>query len=146
MAEAGRSMGKLREVLLAWRDGPRRLSRTDPRYSRNAFDRLRAEFLSRDRRLRNGRPVAIWGAGRRTRCRARLLIRRGVGAAAWIDIDPKKIGKTLDGLPVVSAAWLEREPRPFVLAYVTAHGARELISAELERLGYRLGRDYLHVG
>ncbi|HUO86058.1 MAG TPA: glycosyltransferase [Thermoanaerobaculia bacterium] len=146
MAQSGHAMAKVPEVLLAWRDGPRRLSRTDPRYSREAFDRLRADFLSQDRRLLGDRPVAIWGAGRRTRARARHLLRRGIRPVAWIDIDPKKIGRRFDGLPVFEPDRLDASPRPFVLGYVTSHGAREQISARLDALGYRVGRDYLHVG
>jgi hypothetical protein len=33
-----------------------------------------------------------------------------------------------------------------VLSYVASHGARPRIEAELSRLGYRKGEDYLHVG
>jgi len=42
MHQAGPSMAKLPEILLDWRDSPRRLSRIDPRCSQQAFGRLRA--------------------------------------------------------------------------------------------------------
>ena len=48
---------------------------------------------------------------------------------------------------VVDPAWLERQTeKPFVLAYVTNHGAREEVAEALERMGYRVGSDYLAVG
>jgi glycosyltransferase involved in cell wall biosynthesis len=146
MHAAGLPMAKLPQVLLDWRDSAGRASRSDPRYARLAFDRLRANYLARDARLHSGRPLAFWGAGRKTRLRARLLIEQGCGPLAWIDIDPRKIGQAVWGIPVHPPAWLAREPKPFVLVYVATHGARELIAADLEQLGYRRGADYLCVG
>lgn len=145
MAAAGRRMRKLPEVLVDWRDGPARTSRRDPRCSREAFDRLRAHYLARDPRLA-GRELAYWGAGRRTRRRARHLIALGLAPAAWIDIDPRKIGNRVAGAWVRPRAWLAREPRPFVLCYVARHGAREVVARDLDALGYRCGSDYLMVG
>jgi glycosyltransferase involved in cell wall biosynthesis len=146
MHAAGLPMAKHQRVLLAWREREDRTSRVDPRYARAAFDELRASFLARDPRLRQGRTLAYWGAGRSTRQRARLMIERGFPPAAWIDIDPRKLGQVVWGAPVHPRAWLAQRPKPFVLVYVTNHGARELISAWLAELGYRPGGDYLFVG
>jgi glycosyltransferase involved in cell wall biosynthesis len=146
MVHAGHRMAKIPDVLLHWRDHPDRLSRSDARYSRDAFDVLRASYLARDPRLRRRRQLAIWGAGRRSRRRARLLLGQGFRLAAWVDIDIRKIGKVMDGAPVVPVEWLGREPRPFVLCYVNSRGARELIGEKLLDMGYRRGIDYLMVG
>lgn len=143
---AGHFMAKIPQVLLHWRDSEKRLSRTDPRCSRDAFDQLRATYLARDPRLRSDRPLAFWGAGRKTRRRANLLIQRGFPPTVWIDIDPRKIGNRLRDVPVVGPEWLRRRLRPFVLSYVTNHGARDWIVRYLQRLGYAPGRDYLCVG
>ena len=142
---AGVRMAKVPQVLLDWREHPRRASRVDPRYARSAFDRIRIDYLSRDRRL--ARPdIVFWGAGRKTRLRSRLLIQRGIRPLAYIDIDPRKIGKSIDGIEVHPRDWLQRSDRPFVLAWVTNHGAREEIAAFLTAAGYRSGRDWLAVG
>jgi len=146
MHTAGLAMAKLPRVLLAWREGASRASRVDPRYARAAFDQLRARFLAHDPRLRQGRELAYWGAGRSTRLRAKLLIAQGFPPAAWIDLDPRKLGQTVWGAPVRPRAWLLKRPRPFVLVYVTNHGAHELISGWLAELGYAPGEDYLFVG
>jgi glycosyltransferase involved in cell wall biosynthesis len=143
----GKRLEKLPEVLLDWRDRPDRTSRTDPRCAREAFDRLRVAHLARDPRiLANRDNLAIWGAGRATRKRAEALLGEGFRPVAWIDIDQKKIGNRLDGVPVVNPQWLQRKDRPFLLCYVAAHGARRLIERALENLGYRKGKDYLNVG
>jgi len=94
-----------------------------------------------------GREVVVWGAGRRSRLRARLAMERGIRPAAWIDIDPHKIGHRVWSLPVHPPEWLAaRDPRPFILVYVNNHGARDLIAARLKEMGYRAGDDWLGVG
>lgn len=144
--QAGHRMAKLPEVLLSWRDLPSRTSRVDPRYSKEAFDRLRARYLARDARLLTARKIVVWGGGRPTRSRVRLLLQQGVRANAWVDVNPRRIGKTIWGLPVHGPEWLDRTERPFVLVYVTNHGARDEISRALDGWGYRCGADYLAVG
>lgn len=146
MHHAGLRMEKLPQVLLSWRESEGRASRTDGRYAREAFDRLRAGYLAQDARLRGDRPVVIWGAGRKTRLRARHLLDLGINHIAWIDIDPDKIGHIVWGVPVHGPAWLAQSERPFVLVYVTSHGAREYASGLLREMGYELGRDFLAVG
>lgn len=158
---AGGGMAKVASVLLRWRESSDRTSRVDERYSREAFDRLRAECLACDPRIHQplsgggSRPLVIWGAGRKTRQRVRLLLQRGIAATAWIDINPRKIGRSIWGLPVHAPAWLANRgpgeidavpPRPFVLVYVTNHGARDEITDQLHAWGFRIGDDYLAVG
>ena len=147
LTERGCRLAKVDRCLLSWRQHDESLSRVDPRYSRDAFDRLRARYLARDPRLGGGRPVVFWGAGRRTRRRADHLTALGVEPAAWIDVDPRKIGRRLGAVAVVGPEWLHaREPRPFVLTWVASHGARERIGAALDAMGYGKGVDYLAVG
>lgn len=143
---AGHAMAKVAQVLLHWRESTGRLTRTDARYSRDAFARLRSDYLARDPRLHSGRPLVICGAGRRTRQRAQLLLEHGFRPVAWIDIDPRKIGNSVQGVPVHAPQWLDQEDKPFVLSYVTNHGARDIIAAQLQGMGYLRGRDYLMVG
>ena len=147
MHQAGLGMAKLPEILLDWRDSPRRLSRIDPRCSQQAFAQLRAHYLAKDSRLKRHRPLVMWGAGRKTRQRCRLLMEQGFMPIAWVDIDPKKIGHQLHGVPVVEPAWLlQQHPKPLVLVYVRNHGAREGIQAFLAKATYQRSRDFLFIG
>ncbi len=147
MHRAGLLMAKLPRVLLGWREHTERATRRDPRYARAAFDALRARYLAEDPRLRQGRKLVYWGAGRPTRQRAWRLIEQGFPVAAWIDIDPRKIGQVVWGARVAAPEWLaEQRPRPFVLIYVTNHGAREMVEPLLASWSYRAGDDYLWVG
>jgi GT2 family glycosyltransferase len=146
MHAAGRRMAKVPRVLLRWRESAARMSRVDPRYAREAFDLLRAQYLAKDGRLGSGRDLVIWGAGRRTRKRAERLISLGVSPVAWIDIDPDKTGRIVRDIPVHPREWLDRSPRPFVLLYLTAHGARDDAASWLSAHGYERGKDWLGVG
>jgi hypothetical protein len=146
MHASGAKFGKVARVLLGWRERPERATRTDPRYAREAFDRIRAHYLARDPRLHSGRRIVVWGSGRRTRQRAAHVIGEGIVPWAWIDIDEDKVGRDIDGIPVHSPVWLMQDPKPFVLLYLTRHGARDEAAAKLQRMGYRIGRDWLGVG
>lgn len=149
IAAAGDSMMKLDRVLLEWRQHAGSLSRIDERYSRAAFDSLRARYLGVEPRLNQSRDLVIWGAGRRTRQRCRKLLERGHQVSAWIDIDPRKIGQRINNALVHGPQWLESADcaqRPFVLVYVANHGAREQIRDHLLTMGYQQGSDFLLVG
>ena len=147
LTEQGCRMAKIDRCLLDWRQHSESLSRHDPRYSRDAFDRLRASYLARDRRLSDARPLVFWGAGRRTRRRASHVLAQGIRPLAWIDVDARKLGNCIQGAPVVAQTWLQdRRPRPFVLVWVANHGARDRIAAALTQMGYARGEDYLAVG
>ena len=147
----GALMEKIPDVLLDWRESGTRLSRNCQRYSRLAFDRLRAVYLARDKRLVR-RKIIYWGAGRKTRKRAAHLIAAGYPPFVWIDIDPRKIGNTIDGATVQAPHWLNHDNpylvrgECFVLIYVTNHGARAQCEAFLQAQGMQSGVDFLSVG
>lgn len=149
MAAQGCRFHKLSETLLAWRESGDRASRVDSRYSREAFDRLRAYYLAKDPRLDSERPLIIWGAGRQTRKRAAHLFQYGFVPSLWIDVDPRKIGNKINGVSVASPELLSSmalDNKPFVLCYVNNHGARQLIRDYLNTYGYVRGVDFLMVG
>jgi len=145
---AGCRMAKIADVLLDWRESEHRTSRVDERCSREAFDRVRAQYLAQDPRLLAHQDnFVIWGAGRRTRQRCAHLLEVGFEPKAWLDVDQNKIGNQLAGVPVVGVDWLSQQsPRPLVLIYVANHGAREQCQQALDELGYRRGIEYLAVG
>jgi glycosyltransferase involved in cell wall biosynthesis len=141
--EAGVRMAKVPRGLLTWHDSPGRLSRIDPRYDPEAFFRVKAAYLARHL-IRQGRREAwIWGAGRPTRKRAAHLVAHGLRIAGYIDIDARKTGKTVGGVPVIPPEGLPPPGLVFVLGYVGKRGARDDIRGRLARRGWVEGRDYL---
>ncbi|HEY8432148.1 MAG TPA: glycosyltransferase [Sandaracinaceae bacterium] len=136
---AGWQLAKVPAVLLRWRRRASSATFTDPRYSAEAMRRARAAFLAP--RL-GGRTVAIWGAGPTGRRLARELERHGVRASFFVDIDPRKIGRTARGAPVLGAGALVPGAH-FVVVAVGAPGARELVRAELRRRGFVEGEQFV---
>tara|TARA_Y100000588_G_C14279698_1_gene936299 strand:- start:10224 stop:11237 length:1014 start_codon:yes stop_codon:yes gene_type:complete len=138
-------MAKLEEYLLDWHDSGDRLSRIDPRYSTEAFYRVKAQYLGawiKETGLLK-RPIWIWGAGRITRKRARYLQEEGIRFSGYIDIDPKKAGKNLEELPVVQPDEIKTDNQPFVLSYVASRGASSSISSYLNKRGLIVEQDYI---
>ncbi len=129
--EAGYQFGKVPEVLLEWRERPGRLSRTDSRYAEDAFRRCKVHFL----RLRiAGRPVVVWGAGPVGKAFARALQHEGHKVAAFVDLDPRKIGQTIHGAPVVPPAAIGKYEAAFIVAAVGSADARAEIRDSLRGL------------
>lgn len=143
--DAGVAFGKVPEPLLTWNDPPSRLSRSDKRYSFDAFYRLKAFYLARWlERCNPFHPeVVIAGSGRVTRRRVETLMDFGVNVCAYLDIDRKKIGRSHHGAPVIGYDDLPQAGKHFVLGYVGKRGVRELIAEQLKIRGYRIGLDWL---
>ncbi|MCF7668926.1 MAG: glycosyltransferase [Verrucomicrobia bacterium] len=140
---AGVQMERLPRTLLIWNDPPGRLSRTAPRYSLEAFYRVKARYLAPlIRETAAGREVWIWGAGRTTRQRAKHLFDYGVSPAGYIDIDPRKIGQVIADRPVVAPSSMPGPGAALVIGYVGRRGARRQIRGELDARGFVEGRDF----
>jgi len=142
--EAGLRFAKLGEVLLRWRDRPGRLTRTDPRYAPGRFLALKVAALGRGP-LATDRPVVIWGAGDVGKAWARALIAAGHHLAAFVEVDPRKIGERIHGAPVVAVPAAAGLRGPLHLAAVGQKGARGRIRAEAARLGLKEETDVLAV-
>lgn len=142
---AGARFAKVDETLLLWREHPTRATRTDRRYSVENFLRAKAHYLAIGP-LADRRDVFVWGAGQMGRRLSKHLIRQGVSLAAFLDIDPAKIGRRKRGTPVVAADELPSRwaaaRAPALLAVVGSRGARGLIRARLVEIGLEEGRDW----
>ncbi len=142
---AGARFAKVPEVLLDWREHPNRLTRVDPRYSVENFLRAKAHYMAQTI-LKDRDAVIIWGAGMMGRRLAKQLERVDAPIIAFIDIDPKKIGRTRRGRPIIAPeelpAWWGRYQNPIVLSAVAARGARPLIEERLVEFGFEEGQNW----
>ncbi len=141
LSAAGHRLGNVPEVLLDWRESAGRLTRTDGRYALSRHVALKAAWLAAGP-LADRREVVLWGAGETGRAFARALAPHGVSVALFLEVDPKKIGRQVLGVPVVSFAEAGRARGLPLLVAVGAAGARDLIRAELGRRGFEEVRDY----
>lgn len=158
----GHRLGVVPEVLHEWREHPERLSRVDPRYALDAFRACKVHYLLRTL-LSEPRPVVVWGAGPVGKGWARALQAEGVHVAAFVDVDPRKVGHTIHGAPVLDGstypgAGLDRvlagtdpgptavgRARPLHLAAVGQPGARDRIIGLLEGVGSIVLEDFVAV-
>lgn len=146
---AGVPMAKIDRALLTWRERPDRLSRQDPRYSTDAFYQIKTRYLQEYLATNLvGKPLIVWGAGKLSRRRAELLTEgeQPLEISSYVDIDPRKIGNTIQGRGVLAPDQLPQPGQCFVLSYVSNRGARAEIEAWFEERGYRAGVDYLLAG
>ena len=128
----------IEETVLDWRDHPARLARTDGRYSLTAFARCKVHYLP----LR-GRPAVVWGAGPVGKLHARVLLDAGLEVTAFVDVDPRKIGKRIYGLPVLAH---DEGPRDgVVLGAVAGEAGRARLRELAREQGRREGDDFFAV-
>jgi GT2 family glycosyltransferase len=141
LAAAGHHLSNVPETLLDWRESAGRLTRTDGRYAISRHLSLKAAWLAAGP-LADRREVALWGAGETGRAFARALALHGISVVLFLEVDAKKIGRTIHGAPVVSHQEAGRARGLPLLVAVGAPGARALIRAELSRQGFEEIRDY----
>lgn len=134
---AGKKFGKVKQVLLSWRDEPSRLSRNDHRYSLDNFYRCKAHYMAEG--ILKNRSVIIWGAKRRSRSFAKYL---GSEIKAFVDVDHKKVGNKINGIPIIYPEDLIKYPKIPILSYVSTKGARLDIRQWLISNGYVEGKDF----
>lgn len=141
---AGVKMAKLSEPLLEWHDYSTRLTRTDKRYSTEAFFKTKAKYFIRWSEKTNPfHPgIWVWGAGRKTRQRAKLLENEGFKIDGFIDIVKNKtsLKKTI---------YFEEIPNPgefFIISMVTSTDAGRQIKEFLSKKNYIEGEDFILMG
>jgi hypothetical protein len=137
----GMRFAKSAETLVDIRDHPARLTKTDRRYTARAFVDCKAEHLVGGLEW-VGREVVVWGAGRDGKRMAQALRRRGAEIAAFVDIAPTKIGRSLLGVDILPYDALRDGSRRPVVAAVGTRGARAEIRDILGGWGYVEGKDF----
>lgn len=137
----GAKMAKLPEKLLEWHDYSNRLTRTDERYSTEAFFQTKAFYFKQWSEKHNPfHPnIWIWGAGRKTRHRSTFLEEQGLKIEGFIDIKKTK----------PDALFYKDLPQPgqmFVVSMVTNTGAGQKIREFLQQRNYCKGKDFILMG
>jgi glycosyltransferase involved in cell wall biosynthesis len=144
LLEGGHRFRNLDRLVLRWRDHPERLTRTRPEYSLDAFRRCKAHFLRRTL-LAGGRSVVVWGAGPTGKSFARTLLEAGTPLAAFVEVDPRKLGKRIHGASVVPVEQAADFPGALALSCVSGPEGRARVRALAAELGLVEGRNFIAV-
>lgn len=143
LSRVGRLVNLDRDVL-AWRDRPGRLTRTDARYSRPAFVPLKQAWL-RTGPLAHPRNVLLWGAGDEGKPWLRWLLAEG-HRVHLLDIGAGKSPRfaSRQGIPIRPPAELKQMQFDLLLVAVGARGAREQIRTQIALMRPELveGKDW----
>jgi cellulose synthase/poly-beta-1,6-N-acetylglucosamine synthase-like glycosyltransferase len=142
--EAGGRFGKVPGIHLHWREGPARLSRTHAAYSDESFRRCKVFHLLRTH-LAGGRKVVVWGSGPVGKAFARELVNQGGRLAAFVDLDPRKVGQDIHGVPVLLPEVAQSFGEEFHVAAVAKGKARQEIREALAGAGRLEVRDFVAV-
>jgi glycosyltransferase involved in cell wall biosynthesis len=141
---AGERFRNLDRLVLRWRDTPGRISRIEERYSLASFRRCKVHYL-RQTLLAAGRPGVVWGAGPTGKALARALLEAGTPLAAFVEVDPRKLGKRIHGAPVVGIEQAGSFPDAFALGAVAGAEGRAQVREQAAALGLVDGVDFVAV-
>lgn len=127
-----------------WRDHAGRLTRTHDAFTLAAFRRCRVHFLRRTL-LAGGRPAVVWGAGPTGKAFARELLAAGTPLAAFVEVDPRKVGKRIHDAPVVPVESAGDFPGSLALGAVSGSEGRARLRALAAELEFVEGRDFVAI-
>ncbi len=139
--QAGVQMNKIPEKLLDWHDSPKRLTRTDGRYSDDAFFRVKARYFNLWSEKNNPfhPEIWVWGAGRKTRQRAAYLEKEGLIIKGFFDLEDDKTSVK----PCLGYLKIPVPGKLFIVSMVAKYNAREQIGKFLFDKGYIEGKDFM---
>ena len=140
--EGGGRFRNVDRLVYRWRDHPDRLTRTEPAYTLDAFWRCKVHFLCRTL-LAGDRAAVVWGAGPTGKALARELLAAGTPLAAFVEVDPRKLGKRIHGAPVVPVERAGDFPGALALGAVSGPEGRARVRELAAGLGRVEGRDFV---
>jgi glycosyltransferase involved in cell wall biosynthesis len=139
---AGHRLGTVPRRLLAWRDGPARLTRTHPHYAQERIVACKAAHLAAGF-LAGDAPYRLWGYGGTGRLLARALAAHGKRPSHVVEVHPGRIGNRILGVSAVAPEALRDLPPGRLVASVAGAEPRREIRDHLAALGWRDGVDFV---
>lgn len=145
LLEGGYRLGKVSEVLLDWYDSGDRSTRTVERYSQARFQEAKAHYLARLPEVKR-LGVVVCGAGPIGKEMARRLRSEGIEVLAFLEINPRRIGNQIAGIPVHDIARAgDFAEKAIFLAAVGRGDGRETIRQDLRAVALIEGETFFCV-
>lgn len=132
---------KIADTVLNWYDSDTRLTRTDNRYSSDAFYRIKTQYAYGWLGANNPYfpKIVVWGAGKLSRRRLAMLEALGIKNELFIDV---KVGN-IDGKPVLHYSKTPKPGKYFIVSYVGNRGMGAEIRKFLIQKGYTEGENFI---
>jgi len=141
--DKGIQFHKVNNPLIKWYDSEHRLTRTDARYSDEAFYKIKTFYLAKW--LKTNNPfhpsVVVWGASKISRKRVYLLESHHIEISNFIDISKKR---QLDK-EIIYYKDIPSPEKIFVLVYLKEETMRTNTISFLKEKGFVAGENYLLV-
>lgn len=132
---------KVPQPLLTWNDHQSRLSRNHENYSREAFYRIKCEYLARwiKQHVPAEKKIIVCGSSRIGRKRAALLEELGVNISGFTDVKKRPNRQV--------AFWrisqLTEPQSYFLINFIARRGVGQQIRQHFTSLGFKEGRDFI---
>jgi len=127
-------------ILHHWRDYATRTSRTDEHYADNTFIPIKTEYFI-NQEYDKSKNLVIWGAGRKGKALAKILIEKNI-EFKWICDNPKKIGKHIYDKEMLAINALENIENTQSIVTVANTEAQEEIKNHFVKLNQKAMKDY----
>ena len=89
--------------------------------------------------------MVVWGAGPTGKAFARELLAAGTPLAAFVEVDPRKLGKRIHGAPVVPVERAGEFPGTLALGAVSGPEGRARVRKLAAGLGLVEGTDFVAI-
>lgn len=132
----------VKEVMHYWRDYATRASRTDEHYADNRFLQLKINYFFKLEKDEN-RPVVLWGAGKKGKFLAQLLIEKEK-EFIWVCNNEKKIGKSIYDVKLFGVDYLNEIENPQIIIAVAAKDAVKEINDYLVGVNSKNSKDHFY--
>ncbi len=128
------------KLLHLWRDYSTRTSRTHEHYAYNAFLEIKVHYFLK-LNYDSNRPLVIWGAGKKGKIVAELLLQNNI-SFQWICDNPKKIGKKIYHQEMLHFSVLDTIENPQSIVSVASPESQIKIKEYLQERDQKLMEDY----
>ncbi|GLR17952.1 glycosyl transferase [Portibacter lacus] len=139
--EAGYTIHGIDKVLHLWRDHSERASRNDPNYADQNFFPLKIEYF-RKIDHNDSIPLILWGAGKKGKSLAKLLLENEM-PFRWITDNEKKIGKHIYEVLIEDAEILMEPTSKQIITAISDVNFQADRSHLIERVHFS-GNQYFH--
>ena len=143
----GVKMEKVNQILVDWFDSKERMSRTSPRYSKDAFQKIKSIYLRTwiKQTFGDSKKITAWGCGKVAKKQATYLFENGINITSFYEVDCKKIGHDFLNAPILPIDAISGDRDELILVLSGARSAYQKIYNFLSARKLQNGIDFLFI-